>query len=219
MANPQHPSQLPDGWKDQINWAYDVFAFGDMTQQRAAHHKLRDKSGQYMRRRNSIESMKNAPSPYKTTTFYPSPLHELIRPDRKGLPKDIYSTLQNYLDPRPGAAKWNRETMTTINNAHGKPDAAVTVFRPVPWIINQLMPGDAVLLSPSYAGTLAANRPKWRVITGTVPAKELFTRSDDQLMRWNWNGRNPIPNGGVVVIRPARGRRYQAVKNPGPSRA
>jgi hypothetical protein len=208
--DPQHPSQLPDDWKERLSKAYDVFAIPTLEErQREIKRVLRNRdTGMYMRRRNTPESMRTAPSPFKSRVFYPAPLSNLIRVDGKGFPPDVYDRLQDYMDQRPTASRWNRETTETINQAQGRPDMAVTVFRPVPWIINQFVPGDSVLLSPSYAGTLAAGRPKWRVITGTVPARELFTRSDDQLMRWNWHGREPLPNGGVSLPRPApRGHR------------
>jgi len=208
MVDPTHPSQLPEDWKEQLSWAYDVFTIDEVALKREIKRQLRNNMGQWMRRRNSPESMMNAPSPYKSVVYHPAPLYNLIRVDRKGFPIDVYDRLQEYLDHRPTAVKWNRETTGAITTARGKPDVSITMFRPVPWIINQFIPGDSVMLSPSHAAELARDRPKWRVITGTVPASELFTRSDDQLVRWNWNGRAPLLNGGVVTPRPKpRGRR------------
>ena len=206
MDEPLHPSQLPDDWADQVARAYTVFALGKETLK-----VLRDPhTGMYYRRRNTPEVMRNAPSPYRPPkVIHPAPLPNLIRLDGLGLPADIYERLPEFLEQRPGPAtgRWNRETMRTILDARGKPDMPVTVFRPVPWIIKQFMPDDTVVLSPSYADKTADSRPKWRVITGTVPARELFTTSDDNLMRWQWRGKAPLLNGGVVTHQIPRGRR------------
>lgn len=211
MGDALHPSQLPDDWKDQIGRAYDVFALGPIQQQRGMKRLLRNrKTGQYMRRRNTAESMAKAPSPYREWVRHPTPLHDLTRhalDSSQGFPLVVYNTLGRYLDQRPAARQWNEETAATIIAARNNPGLPVTVFRPVPWIINHFTPGDTVVLSPSYAAATARSRPRWRVITGTVPARELFARSDDDLMRWEWRGRAAFPNGGVVTGRETRGRR------------
>jgi hypothetical protein len=151
--------------------------------------------------------MKNAPSPYRKQSRHPVPLHNLIREDGLGLPPDIYERINEYLDKRQRSRQWNRETRRVILNARGNPEMPIAVYRPVPFIIDHFTPGDSVVLSPGYAQATSQSRPKWRVITGTVPARELFTRSDDELMRWEWRGREPFPNGGVVTSRSTRGWR------------
>lgn len=209
MSDALHPSQLPDDWEDQLGRAYDVFALKPVIPQRGVKRPLRNRSGQFMRRRNTVESMANAPSPYRSWERYPVPLYDLTRETAGGrrFPLIVYNNFAPYLDRRPAAARWNRETADVIRAARNNPDLSVTVFRPVPWIINHFAPGDTVVLSSGYAAATAKSRPRWRVITGTVPARELFTRSNEDLMRWEWRGREPFPNGGVVTGREWRGRR------------
>jgi hypothetical protein len=67
------------------------------------------------------------------------------------VPEDIYDTRVQLRHYGWAQSPADRESFAVINAVRGKPDAAVTIYRAVPSDVSDIIVGDWVTLSPSYA--------------------------------------------------------------------
>jgi hypothetical protein len=198
----------PQEWDDEIREAVTA-AVGPMifteSGRRRVRKQLREKSGRFLKRRSK--------TPIHGVTWneeraekIPVPVYDLTRTPLSGLPPDVYEKLDELVGDDTKPPGWMQSTIDTIKRVRGKPDARVVVHTAVPPEEKMLRPKDWVSLAPGFARTRAEAYPRWHVITATVPASEVLTRSDD-LLRWTWDGDEPVPHGGASVGRNVRGRR------------
>lgn len=166
---------------------------------------LRGPSGRWMKRRSS--------TPIHTPTWREErnrkvavPVYNLTQNPLSGLPPDVYERLDALVGGPGKPPGWAHDTIAVIRSVRGRPDAPVRVFTATPPEVEAIHPGDWVSLTPGFARTRAKAYPRWRVVTATVPAAQVLTRSDD-LLRWTLVGARPIAPGAVEAPPPARARR------------
>ena len=135
----------------------------------------------------------------------PVPVYDLARTPLSGLPPDVYERLDEIVGGIGRPKGWIDDTINVIRRVRGRPDAPVVVHTAAPPEARLIHPGDWVALAPGFARARAQAYPRWRTMTITVPASEVLTRSGD-LLRWTWNGREPVPDRGTSAGAPVRGR-------------
>jgi ribosomal protein L34E len=111
-----------------------------------------------------------------------APLHDLNDEEHGIFPHDVYKNPHYYTADYGTGRRGDPEMLRQMQQARGKPDHPVTIYRALPHGHNTIRTGDWVTTSAEYAKSHAAQEnpeDDWPVIKATVPAKHVWNNGDD----------------------------------------